>query len=645
MGPLRSAIVRALLALVACAPALSGAASRALPTGNGFGFAVVHPAEGAIVALLAHPHSYAAPDPAEPLGEGVPAAQFLESLGWRPDQDAGDARPSAHYLRQSQVIHLRARGGQGYAWMPFGLARAALVIAWQPVRPGAWAARWSHPVERSEAVAAGPGTARVVRFAGLAESLCLVPLGKARDARAGLLEGNDAWALVVVPPGTPPAVVAAEVLAWQAGLEPRALVERELRELERWRVPVPPGVRGAAARRTWRQGEVVLRMAQSREPDAPTRHGNGLIVAALPEGGWATPWVRDMAYAMVALVRMGHREEARAALLAYFNARPTGVMRTQLGGADYQVSVVRYFGDGTEEPWFTQEGATNIELDGWGLVLWALGEYLARWPGDPLPAEASHRGSVYDSARDFIVRPLLARLEPWGGGAIVAADTSIWEERQADQRHFAYTTAAAIAGLRAWARVARSHGDEPGATQAGAAVARLERGFDAAFVRDGHLRGTLEPGPKNDIDGALLAVFDLGVADSAGTLADVVARMPALRVASGGFRRVRSQLTDPAIFEYGYERQEFVFVDLAMSSALRRLGRRAEASELLARVVRDADAHDGIVPEMYVSEPDARYLGPIGAPTGAMPMAGYGAGALALQWLSIDAHPSRETLP
>ena len=34
-----------------------------------------------------------------------------------------------------------------------------------------------------------------------------------------------------------------------------------------------------------------------------------------------TPWVRDMAWATVALIRMGHRAEARAALLAYFNAR------------------------------------------------------------------------------------------------------------------------------------------------------------------------------------------------------------------------------------------------------------------------------------------------------------------------------------
>ncbi len=77
-------------------------------------------------------------------------------------------------------------------------------------------------------------------------------------------------------------------------------------------------------RHLWRQSEVMLRMAQSREPNRPGRHGNGLIVASMPDGVWFTPWVRDMAWATVALTRMGHREEARAALLAYFNARPTG---------------------------------------------------------------------------------------------------------------------------------------------------------------------------------------------------------------------------------------------------------------------------------------------------------------------------------
>ena len=68
---------------------------------------------------------------------------------------------------------------------------------------------------------------------------------------------------------------------------------------------------------------------------------------------------------------------------------------------------------------------------------------------------ATYRGPLYESARDFIVKPLLANTEKYGDGLIVAADTSIWEERQKDKKHFAFSTAMAIVGLREFAEVAR----------------------------------------------------------------------------------------------------------------------------------------------------------------------------------------------
>ena len=198
--------------------------------------------------------------------------------------------------------------------------------------------------------------------------------------------------------------------------------------------------------------------AKPRAEPRPDRYGNGLIVAALPDV-FSTPWVRDMAWATAALIRMGHQAEARAALLAYFNARPTGKMRARCNGADYQVSVVRYWGNGEEEPFFTQEGATNIEFDNWGEVLWVLGEYLRKYDDPALLKAATYRGPLYQSARDFIVKPLMANTEKYGDGLIVAADTSIWEERQKDKKHFAFSTGMAIMGLREFAEVARRAGD------------------------------------------------------------------------------------------------------------------------------------------------------------------------------------------
>src|SRR5579872_4933990 len=291
----------------------------------------------------------------------------------------------------------------------------------------------------------------------------------------------------------------------------------------------------------------MLRMAQSREPNRPGRYGNGLIVASLPDGVWFTPWVRDMAWATVALARMGHRAEARAALLAEFNARPTGKMRAEVNGSNYQISVVRYFGNGAEESFFTQEGSTNIEFDDWGEVLWALGEYLNKYDDRALLSTATYRGSLYASARDFIVKPLVANTEKYHDGLIVDADTSIWEERQKDKKHFAFSTAMAIVGLKEFAAVAKRAGDNSARRQALEIDASLQKGFDSAFIRNGQLHGTLEEGVKNDIDGALLPIINFGVVRNPEAIRDTLHRMQLLKVASGGYRRVRSTYTDPKI--------------------------------------------------------------------------------------------------
>jgi len=469
------------------------------------------------------------------------------------------------------------------------------------------------------------------------EPLLLIPLGAVQKTSAGQpLVASPAWALIALDKESEALPAVRDLVRWRAGLPAPALVSRELRQFERWRAKPLVSFANEKERHLWRQSETMLRIAQSREPNRADRHGSGLIVAALPDV-YSTPWVRDMAWSTVALARMGHRAEARAALLAYFNARPTGKMRWQVNGADYQISVVRYFGNGEEEPFFTQEGSTNIEFDNWGEVLWALGEYLSRYDDAALLKTATYRGSLYESARDFIVKPLLANTEQHGGGRIVAVDTSIWEERQKDAKHFAFSTAMAIVGLREFAQVALLAGDQAAHAQALSQVAELERGFATAFIRGGKLRGTLEDGIKNDIDGALIPIINFGVVRDENVIRDTVNRMEMLKVASGGYRRVRGTYTDPKIFEYWYEQEEFLFVDLTLAELYRRLGRTGEADAMLQRIV-DKSAHDhNIIPEMYVAVPCELFPGRIGDPTGAIPMVGYGPGAYVLHLLEREA--------
>ncbi len=630
------AFLRFLAALfcIVCCGCLSAGASN-LVTGNGFGFAVVSPQTATVTKFYAHPYSFTQPDPKDSLSEGFPTANFIQRLGWG-NEAATDA--SADYEDDSQIIRVRSNAGEGTFFMPFGLHQTALILNWKPAAENTahngWTVTWSHPVRSQRATQVAGTAIELLQFDGIDESLLLIPLTPLH-AQPGqeALAGSRSWALISLESDANPEQAVRDFNRWRSGLAPAALEQREIAELERWRVQPSVQFTSDKERHLWRQSEVMLRIAQCREPNRLGRYGNGLIVASLPDGMWFTPWVRDMAYATVALARMGHHDEARAAVLAYFNARPTGKMRAQTAGADYQISVVRYFGDGSEEPFFTSEGSTNIEFDNWGLALWVLGEYLQQTHDVALLRTPTYRGQLYESARDFIVKPLLANLENYRDGQIVAADTSIWEERQKDKKHFAFSTAAAIVGLRSFADVARMAGDEATRTDVLKHVALLNTGFNAAFIRDGELHGTLEPGVKNDIDGALLAIINFGVVTDPAIVRNTVERMALLQVASGGCRRVRSTYTDPSIFEYWYERQEFLFVDFSLAEVDRRLGNIAEADAILKRIVDKAAADHDIIPEMYVAVPCALFPGKIGDPTGALPMVGYGAGEYILHLL------------
>jgi hypothetical protein len=636
MSFFRSLAVAMSAIVLACLPACASH----LVTGNGFGFAVVSPETATVSKFYAHPYSFGQPDPRNPLSEGVETANFIKSLSW---SDGTASNASADYEEESHVIHARSSAGDGFYFMPFGFERTALVIDWEPrvakAGRGGFDVEWARPVRSLRVVRMSDTEMQLLSFEGIKESLLLIPVGQDCEAPAQpqkVLSTCHAWALVSVESESELEWTAEEFIRWRARLTPPALAKREIAEFERWRVKPAVHFKSEEERRLWRQSETMLRIAQSREPNRPGRHNNGLIVASLPDGLWFTPWVRDMAYATVALARMGHKNEARAALLAYFNAQPTGKMRQETRGADYQISVVRYFGDGSEEPFFTMEGSTNIEFDDWGLALWVLGQYQRQFDDPALLATSTYRGRLYESARDYVAKPLLANLEKYDHGLIVAADTSIWEERQKDKKHFAFSTAVAIVGLKSFAETARRAGDESTRIDILNHVAQLEKGFAAAFVRGGELHGTLEEGVKNDIDGALLAVINFGVVTDPAVVRDTVERMELLKVASGGYRRVRSTYTDPAIFEYWYERQEFVFVDLSLAEVYRRLGRNADAAAIEKRIVEKAAADHNIIPEMYVAVPCQLFPGELGDPTGALPMVGYGAGAYILQLLDRE---------
>ncbi len=579
------------------------------------------------------------------MDEGVETTNFIDEAKWTASdqsssaskQTAGGGMPDAAYLQQSQIIEIKESAGSQFVFMPFGLAESAVIWVKQSNlndkgSKDALQIKWKHPVRSVEENQVAGINARLVTFAGVHDMLLLVPLSAAAanvDAGASSLKGSDGWALISLANAKAAPMAVAKLMVWLAATPCQKLVQRELDEVERWRVRPTVHFTSDNEGKLWRQSEIILRMAQVREaPDdsaATPRHNRGLIIASLPDGAWWVPWVRDMVYATLALAQIGHRHEAEMAVQAFFQARPAGKLEKEIG-FPYQVSVVRYFGDGAEEPFFTMEGATNIELDNWGLVLFALGEYCRLYPDSNILKASTYRGTVYESAKNFVVEPLLASLEPYGDGLIVKKDTSIWEEKEKDKKHFAFTTICAIKGLESFTELARAAGDEALCQKLASKTELLRRGFKQAFVSSGKIRGAIEDGIKNEVDGAMLAAINLGIESDPTTIAHTVEAMSALKVASGGYLRVHSIVTDPAIFEYWYERQEFLFINFSMAQVFLRSGQAKLAEALIAPMVEKAAQDNFVVPEMYVSQVNYRFPGAIGDPIGAIPMVGYGAG-------------------
>ena len=144
------------------------------------------------------------------------------------------------------------------------------------------------PSARKERCACLAGRCRLLKFDGVQELLLLIPLGQnwVMPAQSQqVLSGRLGWALISLESDNELEPAVREFNHWQGTLSAQALAKREIAELEQWRVK--PAVRFASEeeRHLWRQSEVMLRIAQSREPNRPDRKSNGLIVASLPDGG------------------------------------------------------------------------------------------------------------------------------------------------------------------------------------------------------------------------------------------------------------------------------------------------------------------------------------------------------------------------
>jgi GH15 family glucan-1,4-alpha-glucosidase len=403
-----------------------------------------------------------------------------------------------------------------------------------------------------------------------------------------------------------------------------ALLHEERDRFERWQEESPLPALSKKERALFAHTRALMLMGQAED---------GQVVASVPPGHWNISWVRDMSYALVALAASGSTDRAKKGLEFLIASDHQTSFEHHLHegletgvGRPYQISVVRHFGDGREEA-DVSDGSPNIEFDGFGLTLWALEEYVKR-SGD-VGFVRDHWETITGKIGEVIVD--LVEKET----GLIRPDSSIWE-RHLPGRRFTYTSAACERGLRALASLASRIGEGLNAERYNKAAEGLRTAIaDRLVAPNGVIAGYAgDPDLARSLDASTIEVINWGLLDLDNkkgfdtALKTITAFREHLSVeGSPGFKRT----TDPG----WYEEQEWVVLDLRVASALFALAGSKEAARrgmdrelfeqgdaLLEWVEKHVEANMGVIPEL-LGEGTRTF-------EGAVPMVGYGPGALVL---------------
>ncbi|WP_437571466.1 glycoside hydrolase family 15 protein [Sorangium sp. So ce542] len=415
-----------------------------------------------------------------------------------------------------------------------------------------------------------------------------------------------------------------------------------------------------------RQSAVMLRMAQSREshaflrehltrdqepratrfgatlggepaalPATVAHRGRGAVLASLPPGEWTVAWIRDGAYATVAMAALGMQAEARDALSYYLDAEAGRFQRwNELASYDmppYQISLVRYHGFGVEETDFNDFGP-NLEFDGFGLFLWALRRY------EELTGDTAFVDERWSEASAKVADALVALIDPDTG--LVRKDSSIWETHwNGRERSFAYTSITAARGLCDAADIAARRGEAERAAGYRDAANGLRAAIAARLTdASGALAASLEEleAGAGYWDAAVLEGIAMGLFDPRGRIAaaTLAGLDEHLRVPAGaGWSRNDDRFdhagaSDLSPWGSEYDSAEWVVTDLRGAVAARLMGDEARSDRLLRWVLDQSSANYLAIAETYDETSGAYKFN--------APMIGFGAGVYALALAARD---------
>ncbi len=383
------------------------------------------------------------------------------------------------------------------------------------------------------------------------------------------------------------------------------------------------------------QSITILKMSQVSDKEIfPYSHGQ--IMASLRPGLWHIAWVRDASYAIQAMNRLGMFAEAKKGLEFMLKA-PSGRYKHYVytdgkdygPGVDYQISLTRYFGNGTEECDYNDFGP-NIEYDNFGLFLIAFSDYVTR----------SKDGAFYKTwNRVMCTKVADATVSCIDTNSLIKADSGPWEHHLQTPKQYTFTSGVCARGLEQFAMLQEQF-LLPYDKYKSAAETLKQGIMTHMLCENRYIKGNESDRLKTETEYYDAGVYELFANGLINNKEIFLSHMneydKILRIKGARPGYIRLNTADP------YENQEWVFVDLRIAHAHLLFDDKPAAAKLLNHVTEQAAINDNTIPEMYsnklqmdkvtdnfkssniwcncIRDKDDQYIG-------AIPMVGYGSAA------------------
>jgi len=339
------------------------------------------------------------------------------------------------------------------------------------------------------------------------------------------------------------------------------------------------------------QSITILKMSQVAETEIfPFSHGQ--IMASLRPGLWHIAWVRDGSYAIQAMTRLGMYPEAKKGLEFMLKA-PSGHFKNYIyqgkdygPGVDYQISLTRYFGNGTEEC-DSNEYGPNIEFDDFGLFLCTFSDYVSR-----------SKDSIFYKQWNKVLCTKVADaiIQCIDHDSLIKADSGPWEHHLQKPKQYTFTSGVCARGLEQFALLQQQFKLPFEKYKTSAEV--LKKGIlKHMLCANRYIKGNANDSLKTDpeyYDSGVNEIFANGLINNRNLFLTHMSEYDkVLRIKGDRPGYIRLNTFDP------YENQEWVFINLRIARAWLLFGIKTKASQLIDFVTEQAAVNNNTIPEMY----------------------------------------------